>query len=118
MEDNFLKYKMEKFNEKLDFPFIGKIVETSNERFRYLLNENSEFRFYNLLLTEERGFHTSYIKYIEFDGVYFRIKTRNSIYVVELISIIGDRNPLEIGLLFELSDEDLETIERYLDNYY
>ena len=112
MKEEIEKGIVKRFNEVSFRDVKAKFLTTTNERFAYY--EGSESRLDLIPLQCYFGnFHTSYITKITVIGNTLIINTRNSRYEFEILeyNIIKE---LGQGLIFELSDVEIEYIEATL----
>lgn len=90
----------------------SKFIKTTNQRFKYYEGAENNFGLQNMMAFFG-SFHTSYIIQVYLDKNEFIITTRNSTYHFEIL----DEEFLswfEEGVLFELSEKEVEFMEKYL----
>ena len=94
----------------------GRLLSTTNKRFqKYIMEDMLDIQFDRLMmLFPKYMFHTSYITKVECKlENQFHIKTRNSLYVVEILDV-EYLSWFKEGILFEMSEEEMNMIEKYL----
>ena len=94
----------------------GKLLSTTNRRFqKYIMYAMLDIQLSNqMMLLPDFYFHTSYIVRVEYKlGNQFHIYTRNSLYVVEILDV-EYLSWFEEGILFEMTGDEIEMIEKYL----
>ncbi len=102
---------IERFDSVLGGTFNGRMISSTNTKFLKYCNEDTllELRCLTLRIPEFL-FRTSYVIKVERKQYELVINTRNSVYVTS----ISGKEPQ--GVIFEMSEEEIDIIEKFLDS--
>lgn len=109
-----LKEIEERFETAVSFKNTeARFVKTSNPRFKYFEGQISPYFKLENLVAFFGTFHSSYTVQVYLDGNMMTITTRNSTYVFEILEV-ELLEWFEDGVLFEMSDKEIEIMEEWL----
>jgi len=114
-----VKSIIDKFDVEVGFNNIqARCISTTNEKYKKYEGMPTKLTLVSMMaFFDINSFHTSYIIQVYLERNELIITTRNSTYIFE----IQDEDFLEwfdAGILFELGDNDIKIIEKYLEGEF